>query len=171
MCPTQLHFKCLHFEGDLFIFLAILISLLYKCVLLQEQPLLVAHCRDLWACQKTATKILVEFSNKRSMLLHGDLTAITGLALSERHLVITNNRSVVVYKITKPDDYHESKNKTLNIKQLHIFHNIDCVQIFLWDEVIIILGQNDIKFYSLGGVVLREIFFNENEGEEIRICI
>lgn len=79
-------------------------------------------------------------------------------------MIITNNRTVVVYKITKPDDF-ESKNRSLAIKQQHTFHNVDCVQIFIWDETIIILGQNDIKFYSLGGVVLREIYFNENEGK------
>lgn len=127
--------------------------------------MLVAHCRDIWACQITATKILIEHSAQRSTTLHGDISVITGLCLSERHLVITNNRTVVVYKITKPDDY-ETKTKSLTVKQLHTFHNVDCVQIFIWDEIIIILGSTDVKFYSLGGVVLRDIYFNENEGKK-----
>lgn len=132
---------------------------------MQEQPLLTAHSRDIWVTQKTATQLLIEHSSKRSTLLHGDISAITGLCLNDRHLVITNNRAVVIYKIAKTDNIQDAKEKMLIIKQIHTFNDTDCVRLFIWDETVIILGHENIKFYSLGGIVLRDIYFNDNEGE------
>lgn len=136
---------------------------------LQEQPLLSAHQRDIWLAQKTATQLIVEHSSGRSTVLHGDISAITGVCLSERHLAITNNRSIVIYKIARPDEHKDSKAKLLSITQMHTFSDPDCVQLFIWSETLIVLCRENIKLYSLGGVILQEIFFNDTEGEFIQL--
>lgn len=56
-----------------------------------------------------------------------------------------------------------SSYKSLSIKSLNAF-TTDCVQLFIYDDHIIVLGQIDVKIYSLGGVTLQEIHFNEIEG-------
>lgn len=132
----------------------------------QEQPLLSAHTRDIWLTQKSATQLIVDHSSNRSTVLHADIPAITGVSLNERHLVITNNRSIAVYKIARPDECQEAKAKTLHIKHLHTYSDSDCVQLFIWDETVIVLCRENIKFYSLGGVILRELFFSDAEGTE-----
>lgn len=127
--------------------------------------MLSAHARNIWLTQKTATQLIVEHASNRSTILHGDIPAITGVALNDRYLVITNNRVIVVYKIARSDEYEDSKAKALPITQIHTFADSDCVQLFIWDETVIVLCRENIKFYSLGGVILREIFFNDTEGK------
>lgn len=122
------------------------------------------HTRDLWATQKTATQLYIEHSSGRSTLLHSDISTITGICLNERHIIITNNRTIAVYKVTRPDEFQDVKGKSLTIKTTGSFQIAECVELFIWDEFIIILGNNDVKLFSLGGVVLREIEFNEHEG-------
>lgn len=127
--------------------------------------MLSAHSRDIWLTQKTATQLIVEHSNNRSTVLHSDIPAITGVCINERYLVITNNRIIVVYKIARTEEYQDSKAKTLPITQIHTFTDSECVQLFIWDETVIVLCRENVKFYSLGGVVLREIFFNDTDGK------
>lgn len=127
--------------------------------------MLSAHSRDIWLTQKTATQLIVEHSSNRSTILHADIPAITGVCLNERYLIITNNRTIVVYKIARPDEHRDSKAKVLSITQMHTFTEPDCVQLFIWDETVIVLCRENIKFYSLGGVILKEIYFNDTEGE------
>lgn len=127
--------------------------------------MLSAHSRGIWLTQKTATQLVVEHSSNHSTVLHGDIPAITGVSITERHLVITNNRKIVAYKIARPDEQQDSKAKALSITQMHTFTDSDCVQVFIWDETVIVLCRECIKFYSLGGVILREIFFNDTEGK------
>lgn len=103
--------------------------------------------------------------------MHADIPAITGVCLNERYLVITNNRTIVIYKIARPDEHQDSKAKTLHISQTHTFTDSDCVQLFIWDETVIVLCHENIKFYSLGGVILREIFFNDTEGDALHHII
>lgn len=139
-----------------------MVNCIANVYILKEQPLLRAHSRDLWITQKTANQLTIEHSSNKSMILNSDLSAITDLCLNDRYLVVTNKRSVIVYKITIQD----SHSNPITIKQMNTFKDIDCISLFIWNETIIMVGQENVKFYSLGGVVLREIFSNDMEGNE-----
>lgn len=165
---AQLYFQCVYIEGWTCLKeRKSKLRFINRFPLQQEQPLLTGHCRDIWLTQKTATQLIVEHSSNRSTILHGDIPAITGVSVNERYLVITNSRIIVIYKIGRPDEQQDTKTKVLPITQVHTFTDPDCVQLFIWDEAIIVLCRENIKFYSFGGVILREIFFNDTEGMSV----
>lgn len=125
-----------------------------------------AHCREIWATQRNASQVYVQNDTNKSTYLQADANiSITDLCLTKRNMLLTNGRTVVVYKITIEDDLADVKmNKGLSIKLMHTFV-AECIQLFIHDENIIVLGQIDVKIFSLGGVVLRELHFNDNEGK------
>lgn len=116
--------------------------------------------------------------------------AITNLCLNERNIIISNGRCIVVYKLTidslsqnnsnNVKNNHSSESITnsstatamsinslylnLNIKLINTFIVNECTQLFIYEESIVVLGQLDIKIYSLGGVILKELHFNDIEG-------
>lgn len=110
----------------------------------------------------------VEHSSNFSTILRSDIPAITGLCLNERNLAITNQKSIAIYKIPRVDDFKEAKtNKNVSIKNVHTFSVLDCMQIFIYDEMLIVVGYQNVRVYSFGGIVLKEINFNDNEGPPI----
>lgn len=125
-----------------------------------------AHCREIWATQRNANQVYVQTDTDKSAYLQADANiSITDLCLTKRNMLLTNGRTVVVYKITIEDDLADVKmNKGLSIKLMNTFV-AECIELFIHDENIIVLGQIDVKIFSLGGVVLRELHFNDNEGE------
>lgn len=127
--------------------------------------MLSTHIRDIWATQRTATEIFVEHSTGRSTLLQSDGTAVSGICINERHFILASNKRITVYKITRTEEYPNAKTKSLQIKATGAnFHDNDCIEVFIWDETIIVLGNTEIRFYSLSGVILRKIELNDNEG-------
>lgn len=130
-----------------------------------------AHCREIWATQRNANQVYVQTDTDKSTYLQADANiSITDLCLTKRNMLLTNGRIVVVYKITIEDDLADVKlNKGLSIKLMNTFV-AECIQLFIHDENIIVLGQIDVKIFSLGGVVLRELHFNDNEGEYSNSC-
>lgn len=107
----------------------------------------------------------VEHSSKYSTILRSDISAITGLSLNERNLAITNHKSIAIYKIPRADEFRDSKNAS--IKMIHTFNDADCARIFIFDEIVIVVGYENVRLYSFGGIVLKEIMFNDNEGNPI----
>lgn len=116
--------------------------------------------------QRNANQVFVQNDTNKSTYLQADANiSITDLCLTQRNMLLTNGRTVHVYKITIEDDLADVKmNKGLSIKLMNTFA-AECIQLFIHDENIIVLGQIDVKIFSLGGVVLRELHFNDNEGE------
>lgn len=53
---------------------------------------------------------------------------------------------------------------TLNIEFMQTF-NCECLDLYIHDESIFCLTSRDVKLYSMGGVVLKEITTSENEGK------
>lgn len=98
------------------------------------------------------------------MILRSDIAAITGLCLNERNLAITNQKNIAIYKIPKADEFKEKQNKNVAIKHIHTFNVADCMQIYIYDEILIVVGYQNARTYSFGGIVLKEINFNDNEG-------
>lgn len=99
------------------------------------------------------------------MILRSDITAITGLCLNERNLALTNHKNIAIYKIPRAEEFKDAKNnKNVSIKHVHTFNVIDCMQIFIYDETLIVIGHQTAQIYSFGGIVLKEINFNDNEG-------
>ncbi len=98
--------------------------------------------------------------------------------MTDLNLIVTNGRSILVYKIQKQnsnidnsikliDDNREiDLSDDLNVKLMNSF-TCENVQIFIYEQNIICLNQNDVKILSLNGVKLQEIQFSENEGEKI----
>lgn len=125
-----------------------------------------AHCREIWATQRNANQVYVQNDADKSTYLQADANlSITDLCLTKRNMLLANGRTIAVYKIIVEDDLADVKlNKGLSIKLMSTFV-AECIQLFIHDENIIVLGQIDVKIYSLGGVVLRELHFNDNEGK------
>lgn len=98
------------------------------------------------------------------MILRSDIPAITGLCLNERNLAITNHKIIAIYKIPRADEFKDKKNKNVSIQHVHTFNVTDCMQIYTYDEMIIVVGYQNVRIYSFGGIVLKEILFNDNEG-------
>lgn len=129
--------------------------------------MLSTHIRDIWATQRTATEVFVEHSTGRSTLIQSDGAAISGICINDRHFILASNKKISVYKITRSEEYPNAKTKSLQVKATGIsFQDNDCVEIFIWDETIIVLGNAEIRLYSLGGVILRKIELSEHEGNE-----
>lgn len=101
------------------------------------------------------------------MILRSDISGITGLWLNERNLAITNQKAIAIYKIPRADEFKEKQNKNVSIKHIQTFNVIDCMQIFIYDEILIVVGYQNARIYSFGGIVLKEINFNDNEGNNL----
>lgn len=125
--------------------------------------MLALYNHDLSITQKSANKILVEHSNKKSSILLCDIPAVTDMCATKRNIVVSNKRTIIVYKISTD----EGRENMPVIKQINTFQENDCVELFIWDELIIILTNTNVKFCSFGGVTLREIESNDTEGDPI----
>lgn len=53
--------------------------------------------------------------------------------------------------------------KSLSIRSLNNFV-IECLQLFIYDQTILALGQDDVKILSLGGIILQHLVCSELEG-------
>lgn len=116
----------------------------------------------------------IEHSSNFSTTLRADISAITGLCLNERNLAITNQKSIAIYKIPRTDEFKGQQNPNGNasgeggggasIKHIQTFNVLDCMQIFIYDETVIVVGYQNVRSYSFGGIALKEINFNDNEG-------
>lgn len=132
---------------------------------MQEQPLLAAYSSSLWVAQKSAAQLYIEHSSDFTSILRSEIPAITGLCMNDRNIAITNQRIIAIYKIPRPGEFQDKTNNTnLAVKLIHTFNDSDCMQIFIYDEILIVLGYEKIRLYSFGGIVLKEITFNDNEG-------
>lgn len=100
----------------------------------------------------------------KSLYLHAEIS-ITDLSLTKQHLVVTNERQIVVHKITNQEKDLEGSNENMfSVNAINSF-SAESVQLFIHEENIIALGQMNVKIYSIGGVVLRQINFNDTEGK------
>lgn len=163
----QLHSKCLHFKGIKLIFIRHVIMFLSIYYNFQEQPLLTAYSPNIWIRQKSATQLYVEHSSNFSTILRSDIPAITGLCLNERNLAITNHKIIAIYKIPRADEFKDKTNQNVSIKHVQSFNVTDCMQIYIYDEMLIVVGYQNARIYSFGGIVLKEINFNDNEGKTV----
>lgn len=50
---------------------------------------------------------------------------------------------------------------------MHSFVDSNCQQMFIFEENLIVVGHDKVRIYSFGGIVLKEITFNNNEGNLI----
>lgn len=113
------------------------------------------------------------------MTLRVEISAITGLSLNERNLAVTNQKSVAIYKIPRTDEFKGKQNSSnsnnnnnnrnstssnVGINLVQTFNVFDCMNIFIYDETVIVIGYQNVRIYSFGGIVLKEINFNDNEG-------
>lgn len=127
--------------------------------------MLTAYSPNIWIRQKSATQLYVEHSSNFTTTLQSEVSAITGLCLNERNLAITNQKNIAIYKIPRTDEFKDIKNnKNVSIKHIQTFNVTDCMQIFIYDEMLIVVGYQNVRIYSFGGIVLKEINFNDNEG-------
>lgn len=162
-----------------------MVNCLSNVFILKEQALLSCHTRTLWATQKKSNELVLVQQNaprsaatgetdRRTAVMKSD-NSIIHLALSEINLVVTNGRTVAVYRVGGggPSLTSSSRATTTtggdeNADALSITHagsfGVDCVAIYLYEQQVVALGAEQVKIYSLSGVVLQEIFFNENEG-------
>lgn len=123
-----------------------------------------SHCRNIWSTQKSANEVYIENSNGNKTTIYSDIS-ITELYINENNFVITNGKNVIVYKIQYEDDNDVNDiKKSLSIKTLNTFVT-DCLEIFLYEQSIVTLGQMDIKILSLGGIILQNLILTDGEGE------
>lgn len=128
--------------------------------ILKEQPLASAHCRNLWAVQKTTNQCALEHSSGRTKTLESDIS-VTSLTLSDSLIVLSNGKTITVFKVATEDDLGGSGLKL----KTHQTFTADNLQMFLHEQNLILLTANDVRIVSLGGVLLQEISFKDTEGE------
>lgn len=118
----------------------------------------------------SATQLYIEHSSNFSMTLRVEISAITGLSLNERNIAVTNQKTVAIYKIPRADEFktqqsgNSNNNNNVAINLVQTFNVFDCMNIFIYDETVIVIGYENVRIYSFGGIVLKEINFNDNEG-------
>lgn len=144
-----------------------------------------AYSPSLWIRQLSATQLYIEHSSNFSMTLRVEISAITGLSLNERNIAVTNQKAVAIYKIPRADEFKSqpksaASNTNINtngtsgnvgINLVQTFNVFDCMNIFIYDETVIVIGYENVRIYSFGGIVLKEINFNDNEGLYIKFPI
>lgn len=129
--------------------------------------MLTAYSPSLWITQKSANQLYVEHSSKYTTILRADISGITGLCLNERNLAITNQKIISIYKIPRADQFRDKLNKNVAIKMVHTISDAECSKMFIFDETLIVIGYENIRLFSFGGIILKEINFNETEGKPI----
>lgn len=167
-----------------------MVNCLSNVFILKEQALLACHTRALWATQKKSNELVLvqqpstshstgggEAEPRRTTVMKSD-NSIIHLALSEINLVVTNGRTVAVYRVGGGGAASSSSSSMVaasgdeDADALSITHagsfGVDCVAIYLYEQNVVALGAEQVKIYSLSGVVLQEIFFNDNEGKRER---
>ena len=135
-----------------------MVNCLSNVFILKEQSLLSFHTRQIWVTQKKSNELLIENSQQKHTIVKTE-NSIMAICLNDMNLCTTNGRQVSVYKINQSVD-----DSTVSTTFSNTF-NVECVQILIYDQNIIVLGNEDAKIYSLSGVVLQEIFFNNHEGK------
>lgn len=91
---------------------------------------------------------------------------MTGLCLNDRNVAITNQKSIAIYRVPRTDEFKDKQNsQNAAIKHMQTFNVTDCMHIFIHDEILIVVGYQNVRTYSFGGIVLKEINFNDNEGK------
>lgn len=122
----------------------------------------------MWIIQKSANQLYIDHTSNFSTTFQSEISAITGMCLSERNLAITNQKNIAIYKIPRPDEFQDRRsNRSLSIKLVHSFVDSDCQQMFIYEENLIVVGHEKVRIFSFGGIVLKEITFNNNEGKWI----
>uniref|UniRef100_A0A182NDP1 Uncharacterized protein n=1 Tax=Anopheles dirus TaxID=7168 RepID=A0A182NDP1_9DIPT len=141
-----------------------MVNCLSSVFVLKEQSLLSAHARHLWATQRKSNELLVRHASGREAVLRTDI-AIIHLALSELHVVVTNGRTVAVYRIEQAGTMRagEAEANALVVAPAENFP-VDCVAVYLYEQSIVTLGTEHVKIYSLSGIILQELTFGGNEG-------
>lgn len=145
--------------------------------ILKEQPLMSYHTRDMWAVQRATNQIFIETSTQQTSIVNCDIS-VTQVCLSDMHLVITNGKMVMIYKIQKTsndsiiDTEQESSagritlHDNLVVRFTSSFH-CDSSQIFIYEQHIICINQKEIKVLSENGVKLQQISIADHEGKII----
>lgn len=106
----------------------------------------------------------MQHSTGKSLYLHTDV-AVTDFFLTKLHLAVTNERQIAVYKVVDHSDLLDDGSKSFAITPMNTFTG-ESVQLFVYEENILALGHADVKIFSLGGVMLRQLHFNDTEGEQ-----
>jgi intraflagellar transport protein 140 len=143
--------------------------------ILKEQPLMSYHTREIWATQRSANQVLIENSTQQTTLVTSDIS-ITNLCLTDMNLILTNGKAVMVYKIqrTSQDSIDQSLKASNEIKlndnlsaRFSSTFNCENLQIFIHEQNVICVGQNEVTILSLNGVKLQEVSFSDHEGKPI----
>ena len=100
---------------------------------------------------------------------------ITNLCVNDSNLVLTNGKSVTIYKIQKTSQEtidHGLKTNEVTLEDnlsVRFFNNFTCEnsQIFIYDQQVILIGINEVIVMSLNGVKLQELSFTDHEGKPI----
>lgn len=155
----------------------IVVNCISNVYILKEQPLMSFFTREIWATQRSANQVLVENSSQNSFLATSDIS-ITNICLTDLNLILTNGKTVMIYKIqrTSQDSIIADQtikatsdirlNENLAVRFSSSF-NCENLQIFIYEQNIICVGQSDVKILSLNGVKLQEVSFTDHEGKPI----
>lgn len=153
----------------------IVVNCISNVYILKEQPLMSCHTRDLWVVQRAAKQVLIETSTQQTAIVTSDIP-ITNLCLTDINLILTNGKTVMVYKIQKNSqdsiDQGLKANSEITLNENLIVRfsssfNSENVQIFIYDQNIICVSQNEVTVMSLNGVKLQELSFTDHEGKPI----
>lgn len=155
----------------------IVVNCISNVYILKEQPLMSYHTRDIWVTQRAANQVLIENSQQQTSLVTSDIS-ITNLCLTDMNLIVTNGKAIAVYKIQRSSQdsiVADQSLKSVNDIKLHdnltarfaTTFNSENLQVFVHEQNVICVGQNDVTILSLNGVKLQEVPFTDHEGKPI----
>ncbi|KAL7020245.1 hypothetical protein ACKWTF_011435 [Chironomus riparius] len=152
----------------------IVVNCVSNVYILKEQPLMSYHTRELWAIQRASNQILIvqQQQNVQQQFTVNCDVSITNVCLNDLHLILTNGKTVMLYKIQKTS--HQIDNITTN-NDLMLSDNLtarflssfscEIFQIFIYNENVICINQQSVIVMSLNGVKLQEHSFTEHDGK------
>lgn len=155
----------------------IVVNCISNVYVLKEQPLMSYHTREIWVTQRSANQALIETSSQQTCLVTSDI-AITYLCITDLNLILTNGKSVMVYKIQRTSQDSIVADPSLKpgseirlndnlVARFSSSFNCENIQIFVYEQNVICIGQSDVKILSLNGVKLQEVSFTDHEGKPI----
>lgn len=123
--------------------------------------------------QRNAHQLLIQTAEGKSFYLHTNI-AVIDFTLNRHHVVVTNERQLSVYRVTlnattTNATLDESGTRSVGSFALTAMQTFagEALQLFIYDENILALAHADVKIYSFGGVMLRQLHFNDTEGKRV----
>lgn len=152
----------------------IFLNCISSCFILKEQPLLSRFSKEMWVSQKSANQLVITHVTGAKTNLTADIP-ILELCLSDTgHIIISNGHTITIYRVKLETSAIKlssvittDSDQKLSISPISSFVVESTLQLFMYDQSIVVLTVNEAKIVSMSGVILHALFFTDMEGKPI----